>query len=133
MVQDVFLKCWQGRDQWAQINDMEGWLYRVISNQLIDYLRKTATDQRKRQQIWQRIQTMSSGVTEEFDARETSRRLQYAIAQLPAQRKAIFLLHRENDLSYQEIAAQMNLSRHTVKNQLSAALSTLRRLMTIYF
>lgn len=128
LVQEVFLKCWAKRDHWPEINDLEAWLYRVSANQLIDFIRKTAVDRRCRQQLWQQVQTSTpTDAAIAFDAKEQARLLRAAIDLLPAQRRTIFLLNREEGMSYQEIADEMNLSRHTVKNQLSAALQNLRR------
>jgi RNA polymerase sigma-70 factor (ECF subfamily) len=40
VVQEVFLKLWEHRDQFHQIENIKAWLYRVTENKLIDHLRK---------------------------------------------------------------------------------------------
>jgi RNA polymerase sigma-70 factor (ECF subfamily) len=52
--------------------------------------------------------------------------LQKAIAHLPAQRRLIYQLNREKGMNYQQIAEELQISRHTVKNQLSTALQSIR-------
>lgn len=131
LVQDVFSKCWSKREQWHEIDDMGAWLYRVCANHLIDFLRKSAADQRLRQQLWIKIrQTMNEDAIVAMEAREQVRQLRLAIDLLPAQRRTIFLLNREEGLSYQEIADEMKLSKHTIKNQLAAALQQLRSIFS---
>ncbi len=127
LVQDVFSKCWTRRDQWHEIDDMGAWLYRVCANHLVDFIRKSAADQRLRQQLWIRIrEATNDDASVAIEAREQARQLRLAIGLLPAQRRTIFLLNREEGLSYQEIADEMKLSKHTIKNQLSTALQQLR-------
>ncbi|NGM90822.1 RNA polymerase sigma-70 factor, partial [Parapusillimonas sp. SGNA-6] len=44
------------------------------------------------------------------------------------QRKTIYLM-RDEGYNYNEIANKLHISRHTVKNQISAALASIRRLI----
>ena len=52
-----------------------------------------------------------------------------AIAALPPRRREIFILVRVHGLSYGEVAEILQISPQTVANQMSAALTTLRRLL----
>jgi RNA polymerase sigma-70 factor (ECF subfamily) len=58
--------------------------------------------------------------------KEYNQIIQKAIDQLPPQRKLIYYLNREKGLNYQEIANELAISKHTVKNQLSTALQSIR-------
>lgn len=127
LVQEVFLKLWAIRSEWAEIEHIEAWLFRVMGNKLIDHLRKVAADNRLKASLWQRSSSASNDTAADLDARESGAIIRQAIAKLPPQRRTIFLLNREAGLSYQEIADELLLSRHTVKNQLSNALHFLRR------
>jgi RNA polymerase sigma-70 factor (ECF subfamily) len=62
-------------------------------------------------------------------AREYSQIIQKAVDQLPPQRKLIYYLNREKGLNYQEIADHLAISKHTVKNQLSTALQSIRHFL----
>jgi len=48
------------------------------------------------------------------------------IDRLPARRKEVFMLSRQENLTYDEIAARLGLSKNTVKEHISEALSFLR-------
>lgn len=65
-------------------------------------------------------------------AGELANTLHKIIEQLPGQRKLIFKLSRMNGLSYKAIAEVLNISESTVKNQLAAALKTLRAELSVY-
>ena len=42
LIQEVFLKLWEQRYNLSEIRNMEAWLYRVMENKIIDFLRKAA-------------------------------------------------------------------------------------------
>ena len=111
IIQDVFLKLWEDRHRIGEIKNMEAWLYTLTENKIIDYLRKRASEMRLKAAVDQRMASLLD---------ETESRL------LPPQRKLIYQLSKEDDLSYQQIAGQLNISKHTVKNQLSSAVAFIR-------
>jgi len=55
-----------------------------------------------------------------------------SLSALPDQRRLIFHLHRNEQLSYKEIASTLNISPKTVENQIGAALKQLRVAMMQY-
>jgi RNA polymerase sigma-70 factor (ECF subfamily) len=126
VVQEVFLKLWEHRSQFRQIENKEAWLYRVTENKLIDHFRKTAADKRLKANTWNRIQDSTNDTEQRLTSRESGQLIAQAIENLPARRRTIYRMNREESLSYQQIAEELQISRHTVKNQLSSALQYLR-------
>ena len=126
VVQDVFLKLWEHREQLHQIENIQAWLYRITENKLIDHLRKIATDRRLRQKTWTHIRESGNEPEMKLNAKESEQLILKAIENLPEQRKIIFRLNREQFLNYDQIAQVLRISRHTVKNQISTALHNLR-------
>ncbi len=130
IVQEVFLHTWEQIGRFSHIEDAGAYLYRATENKLIDFLRKTAADQRLRHSLLARIAPAAQDVADVLDGRECQRAIQAAIGRLPRQRQKIYLLNREAGLNYQEIARELSISRHTVKNQLSAALRFLQQFLS---
>jgi RNA polymerase sigma-70 factor (family 1) len=128
VVQDVFLKLWEHRDQFHKIDNIGAWLYRVTENKLIDHLRKTAAEKKLRQKTWNHIREISNETELNMAARESEKILSEGIDHLPAQRKLIYRMNREQLLNYDQIAGELHISRHTVKNQIFNALQSLRAL-----
>ena len=126
IIQEVFLKLWEHRSQIHTIQNVEAWLYRLTENKVIDFLRKAAADSRLKETIWKTQPGNVSDTEENVVAREYSQIIQKAVDQLPPQRKLIYQLNREKGLNYQEIADRLAISKHTVKNQLSTALQSIR-------
>ncbi|BAV07612.1 RNA polymerase ECF-type sigma factor [Filimonas lacunae] len=120
IVQETFLKVWLNREALAYMDNPSGWLYRVASNLAISQLRKQATEHK-----WMHSQpfdnTTTNDVLETISFREARQLLHQAIEALPPKRKLIFQLSRQEELSHAEIAAQLNMSQNTVKNQIVLA------------
>lgn len=130
ILQEVFLKLWEHQGRLGDIQCVEAWLYRVTENKLIDFLRKTAADQRLREALWKKTNLSVQETEELLQAKECHSMIHKAVDQLPPQRKLIYRLNREKGLNYQEIADELSISRHTVKNQLSLALHTIQRFLS---
>jgi RNA polymerase sigma-70 factor (ECF subfamily) len=128
VIQEVFLKLWEHRESIHSIENMEAWLYRLTENKVIDFLRKAAADGRLKEVLWNKLPT-NPEVERSVEVKEYNYIIQKAIDQLPPQRKLIYYLNREEGLNYQQIANELHISRHTVKNQLSTALQSIRRFL----
>lgn len=126
LVQETFLRLWEHREEMPAIRNMDAWLYRVMENKLMDFLRKAAADERMREQIWSSLSGGPLSPAAIAENREYHALVGKAIDQLPPQRRLIYRLNREEGMSYTEIADELKISRHTVKNQLSSALQAIR-------
>jgi RNA polymerase sigma-70 factor (family 1) len=130
IIQEVFLKLWEQREKMAGINNMEAWLYRLTENKIIDFLRKAAADNRLKEKIWAGLQQIMNETESHIAAKEYNQIIQKAINELPPQRRLIYQLNKEEGLDYQQIADELKISRHTVKNQLFTAVQSVRRFIT---
>jgi RNA polymerase sigma-70 factor (family 1) len=130
IIQEVFLKLWDHRASLHHITNIEAWLYRITENKVIDFLRKASADARLKQKIWNQLQQIANESEQYLAAKEYNEIIQKAIEQLPPQRRLIYQLNRENGLNYQEIARELNISKHTVKNQLFTAVQSVRKFLS---
>ncbi|HEX5655507.1 MAG TPA: RNA polymerase sigma-70 factor [Chitinophagaceae bacterium] len=130
IIQEVFLKLWEQRESIHNISNMEAWLYRITENKVIDFLRKAAADNRLKQRIWSQLGQILNEAEQHVAAKEYNQVIKEAIGQLPPQRKLIYQLHKEEGMNYQQIADELQISRHTVKNQLFSAVQSIRRFIS---
>ena len=128
IVHDVFMKLWEIRFQLQEIKSVESFLFILTRNKVMDYLRKVSSDTRLKKAIWESMQQLVHEEDNNMENKEFLIQLQRAIDQLPPQRKAVYLM-RDEGYSYNEIASELHISRHTVKNQISAAIKTIRKLI----
>jgi len=125
IVQEVFLRVWERREQFGTMENPVGWMYRVAANLSVSHLRKTAAHLR-----WLESSTPAESSPDDASDKaslgDLQRLIHEAINSLPPKRKTIFKLSREEGWSIDEIAAHLNLSRTTVKNQISIALKAIQ-------
>lgn len=125
LVHDVFAKLWENHHQLPEIRSAEAFLVTMTRNRVLDYLRKAATEARLRQAIWDSMQELAHDQHVQLEEQEYRQTLDRAIDRLPRQRRIIYRMRSEG-YSYHEISEKLNISRHTVKNQVSAALRALK-------
>jgi RNA polymerase sigma-70 factor, ECF subfamily len=126
---EVFLK-WE-RTPSARGDGAEGWLYRAAVRVALNELRRRAMRVRY-ERLLSLVTGGNSGAStphEIYAAEEDRRRVQLVLRAIQP-RQAELLLLRSNDLSYQELAAALNLNPASVGTLLSRALETFRREFT---
>lgn len=129
IIQDVFIKLWTIRHQFDDIRNMEDYLYKMVRNKVLDVLRQLAKDRKLRAEYFNDHQWEESRTYETIVAKEYAFALSEAINQLPPQRRIIYQLSQVEGRSRNEIARELDISPSTVKNQLTAALSYLRKVV----
>lgn len=125
---DIFMKIWNGRALLPEIRNFDAFLYRILQNSAIDYLRKAKRNRLQQMEIWTDMENLLTApqADEKILHTEIETTIRKVIDRLSPQRRQAFYLSREEDLSYDQIAHKMNLSRNTVRNHVSAALDFIR-------
>lgn len=119
ILQDVFIKLWERRTEFAEHKKLSGWLFLSCFNAAMNYLKKLAREG-KRHELYEQQKTASE--SSDLAKKEAQHALiEVAINQLPAQRKHVFTLCKYQGLSYDEVAAQLSISKNTVKDHLKKA------------
>ena len=128
VVQSLFIELWEKRAQYQIPAEPRFFLLRATKNRVIDHLRRQAKT----------IQVSSNGIEMAeygFDLNladsihlTTSwvELLPFAIDQLPPKTREVLLLSRQEEKSYKEIAAALDISIKTVEGQMSRAFRLLR-------
>lgn len=134
MVVDIFVKLWAGREWLEQIQNIGGFLRTAARNKALDFLKTTA---RKKKMMQAYYTDMLLAARTASDHRllevESARIWQEAVARLSPNRQKVFLMHREEGLSYNEIAERMNISPGTVKKTMSIALDSIRDFLRTHY
>ncbi len=131
-VQEAFIRLWSRRRRWTMSGNLRGLLFRVVRNLLLNQRRSSQARQRWLQHLARRPLPVPPSPAEESEVRDLAAAVDRAIQALPTRRREVFVLVRKSGLSYQEAADILGLSRQTVANQMSAALSTLRQALEPY-
>ncbi|HYL37031.1 MAG TPA: sigma-70 family RNA polymerase sigma factor [Bryobacteraceae bacterium] len=123
---EVFLK-WE-RTPNAQGKDAEGWLYRTAVRIALNELRRKTLRIRYEHLLGFVTSRSTGGATphEIYAAQEEQQRVRLVLSAMEP-RQAELLLLRSNDLSYQELAATLNLNPASIGTLLSRALEAFRK------
>ncbi len=125
LVQEFFIKYWEGKDNIRLKTSFEAYAYRSVKNSCIDYLRRQTVTEKRNAGILTEYYEEPDDVEMPTEDRRLKRVIQL-LNELPADRRRVFELHALERLSYQQIAEKLNISVNTVKTQLRRAYSTLR-------
>lgn len=114
VLQNAFIKAWQGIGSFHGDSKLLTWLSRIAINESLDFLRRQKN-----------IVTMStddeSGIAntlmadDYFDGDETEAQLQEAIATLPEVQRTVFLLRYYDDMKYSDISSMLGTSEGALK------------------
>lgn len=125
MVQNVFYKLWEKREQVNIKESLSAYLYRAVYHECLNYLKHS-----KVKNAYQSHATYHSheaqNANERTSLKELEERLAIALKSLPEQCRTIFQMSRFEELKYREIADELGLSVKTVENQMGKALRILR-------
>lgn len=127
VVSDVFLKIWTNREYMKDVQSIDAFLMTIARNKAIDFFRLTAKNTKLKEAIAKEMEGRTErGADYLLLDKETKEILQKAIGQLSPQRRLVFIMSKEEGLSHAEIAQRMNLSHQTVKNTLTASLTSIK-------
>jgi RNA polymerase sigma-70 factor (family 1) len=122
IVSDVFIKLWRIRNELPAIENLTVYLYTITKNLSINHItRNYKYPKVSLDTIDAENMSTFDNVEELFITAELAKRIQDAVNALPSQCKIIFHLVRENGLKHKEVAAILNISELTVRNQLVIA------------
>lgn len=126
VVQELFAKIWEQRQSIRIEKNFEGYLRTITRNLIMDFFRKAARSRELQAKLIQNMQSLQQTHVEELIERELRRLHQQAIERLSPQRKKVYLLSREEEMSYDEIASHLGISKHTVRNQIASSIKSIR-------
>jgi len=121
IVQDVFLKLWEKRDEVDELKSFKSYLYRITVNKIFNELKHRVV-KRKYDQHLLNIDLVTHETPESsIQFQELNKKLESLLSKLPEQQRTIFIMSRWQGLSNAEIAQNLNLSARTVENQIYRA------------
>ncbi len=128
IVQEVFIRLWEKREEIHISQSIKAYLYKAVRNRCINELKKA----------FQKIHSLDdSGTGPEFisdhegpheimTTAELERVLNDSLKLLPERCYAVFALSRFSGMTNREIAEELNISVKTVENQITIALRKIR-------
>ena len=128
LVQECFRRFAQSRGAAASLIDRPAaYLVRTARNLLAERARADGRRMQAEHDQFEEDVHAGPDPLAALEARDTIRRLEEVIARLKPKTRTIFLMHRLDGLSYEEIAAAQGMSVKGVEKQMAKALGAIRR------
>lgn len=138
VAQDVFCKLWLQPDTWLNTDrDLDGYLFIMTRNMILNIFKHQQIVQEYQQEVLEK--TVLYELTETEDIlknvyyKEMLMVIGLTLEKMPERRRMIFEMSRFKELSYKEIAEQLNISVRTVEHQVYLALIELKKILLLLF
>ncbi len=124
MAQDVFMKIWEKREQLNNQN-LKSLLYKMANDLVISNYRKSSTRMNFEGNLLV-LGNTSLSPEDELAFKELASSYVRALEKMPETQRVVFLMSRNDELKYSEIAERLVISVKAVEKRMSAALQHLR-------
>lgn len=122
-VQDVYISLWTRRKE-LNITFLKGYLLQAIRYRVLETIRNDKADQTFYAVV--AAKTTKLFIENPLIFKELSHLIADAIAALPDDCRECYLMNREEDMTYKQIAARLGISEKTVEKRMSKALKLLK-------
>lgn len=112
VLQNTFLKAWQGLGEFHSKSKLSTWLYRIAVNESLDHLRKQKSKVSADEDVSVANRLLADNF---FDGDEAQALLQEAIAQLPDVQRTVFTLRYYDNMKYSEMSILLKTSEGALK------------------
>jgi RNA polymerase sigma-70 factor (ECF subfamily) len=130
LLQEIFLAAHRKLESFRGESALGTWLYRLATNQILDYVRSRAARTGQMTDGLDDASTLPDALGHRLGDRAIDRLdLERALAQLPAGCRAAFVLHDVEGLEHSEVAEVLGIAEGTSKSQVHKARLRLRRLL----
>lgn len=115
VLQNMFIKVWNGLENFREDSQLYTWLYRIATNECLTFL-----EQRKRRSSVS-LGDVENGLSNKikadqgFDANKLEWKLQLAIQKLPEKQRLVFNLRYYDEMPYEEMSRILDTSEGALK------------------
>lgn len=130
VLQNTFIKAFQGLDKFREDASLFTWLYRIATNESLTFLKKERS--RFFQPISDYQQQLERTLESEphFDGDELQLKLQKAIIRLPEKQRLVFNMKYFNEMKYEDISAILGTSVGALKASYHHAIKKIEQYLT---
>jgi len=115
VLQNIFIRVWNGLENFRKDSQLYTWLYRIATNECLTFL-----EQQKKRAV-QSLDEGEGGLSnrimadKHFDANKLEWKLQVAIQQLPEKQRIVFNLRYYDEMPYEEMGRVLGTSEGALK------------------
>ena len=128
LAMDLMHNIWKKRGMLEIKGGVDHYLFGAMKNVLFNHIRKRALETVNLDELAE-VPVSAAQADHQLEYKELEKIYQLKLSQLSPQRRKIFKLSREENMTYPQIAKDMNLSINTIKTQMLVSLRFLRESM----
>jgi RNA polymerase sigma-70 factor (family 1) len=132
LMQDVFMKVWNYRDNLDASQSFNNFLFRTAKNHILNYLRDLQRDVALNKEYRLSLSSFHNAVEDTLIHEEYIELANKAIALLPDKRRSIFIMSRLEGMSYEQIAQALDISKDTVRLQMIKSIKSIREYLRVH-
>jgi len=132
VVQTTFIKIWEKKNELSVQSSLKAYLYSMVRNGCLNVIKHEKVKQLHAKWHVQETERSRDLVEEKVLSNDLESKIYLAMKALPEQCRLVFQLSRFEELKYQEIADQLQISVKTVENQMGKALKIMRTQLKEY-
>ncbi len=121
VLQEVFTTIWLNRESLHEIENFHAYLHTMVRNNIYSKLRRKKTEGKIISMMQENSVDSDTGTEETLQLRDLQASISMAARQLTPQQKHVYHLSRTQGFTHDEIAAQLKISKETVKKHIMAA------------
>ncbi len=124
IVQTVFFRLWKKKEMFLHARSPEAYLYEAVINESLNFIKRNKNRRVSSETIV--MHDTSYDPEQKMVFQEVKHSLSKLIHSLPPRCREVFLLSRNEGLSYLQISEKLNISVNTVEKHIVKALKTLK-------
>jgi len=124
LVQDTLERAWSRLAQWRAGSDLRAWLFSIMHNLWVDQLRRPSLNTSPIEDEYVDAPTRATQ-TDRIEVKD----LEFALARLPEEQRAVVLLVALEEMSYAEVALALGIPIGTVMSRLYRGRERLRMIL----
>jgi RNA polymerase sigma-70 factor (ECF subfamily) len=140
IVCNLFVKLWERREQLPVRVSLESYMASAVHHEAVNCLKHAAVEDRYREKAQYRLKHLDLLYPEGTDTpltdmldKELYELIEKALQTLPPQCREVFVLHMMDELSYEQVALQLNVTVNTVRTQMTRAMKKMRRALSPFY
>lgn len=135
ITQEVFVRLWKNLHTYKQEVKLTTWLYKIITNRCLDFLKSRHGRQRKNKVDVEKQYGLTTHSTpeKEFQQAELMVAITQAAEELTPKQKAVFILRDLEGLSQEEVSEALSMSTGNVKSNLFYARQKMTEKLKAYY
>ena len=126
LVQELFTYLWSKRNTLEPKTNFSNYLYTWVRNKVLNDIAHKTVEQKYRSVLAIEISAGEALTDHRVRERQLAAIIEQEVQSLPPKMREVFELSRKHNLTYKEIAGQLNLSEQSVRSHVKNALKILR-------